>query len=115
MYGILNMHVDALWEARDIQARTPEKLMNVSNTMDFRDDVSHTALFNDGHALPHGILNVHVDTLQARTPEMLMNVGKVKVGISCGLVFQTVNQALCSQRRHTLSVVVWHGHVENEL
>ena len=68
--------------------------MNVSNTMDFRDGVSHTALFNDGHALPHGILNVHVDALQARTPEMLMNVGKVKVGISCGLVFQAVNQAL---------------------
>ena len=31
--------------------------------MDSRDDVSHTALIHDGHALPHGILNVHVDAL----------------------------------------------------
>ena len=115
VFGILNMHVDALWE---------EKLMNVSNTMDFRDGVSHTALIYDCHALPHGILNVHVDASQARTPEKLMNVSRVKVGISCvasGLVFQTVNQALCVHRndvdtsRTSFEILKLSNRVEREL
>ena len=46
-----------------MEAHSPKKLMNVSNTMDSRDEVSHTALIYNGHALPHGILNVHVDAL----------------------------------------------------
>ena len=66
VYGILSLHVDALWEARNIQARTPETRMNV---------------------------------------------GKVNVGISrvaSGLVFQTVNQALCVHRDVT-RFLLWCG------
>ena len=37
--------------------------MNVSNTMDSPGAVSRSAFIYDGHALPHGILNVRVDTL----------------------------------------------------
>ena len=36
------VHFDALWEIRDMEARSQEKLMSVSNTMDSRDEVSHT-------------------------------------------------------------------------
>ena len=57
------VHVDALWEARNMEARSQEKLMNVCNTMGSRDEVSHTVLLFDCHALPHGILYVHVDSL----------------------------------------------------
>ena len=32
-HGILHVHLDASWEARDMEARSPKKLMNVSNTM----------------------------------------------------------------------------------
>ena len=41
------VHFDALWEVRDMEARSQEKLMSVSNTMDSRDEVSHTVLIFD--------------------------------------------------------------------
>ena len=46
-----------------MEARSQGKLINVCNTMGSRDEVSHTVLIFDCHALPHGILYVHVDSL----------------------------------------------------
>ena len=37
--------------------------MHVSNTMDSRDEVSHSVLIFDCHALHHAILYVHVDPM----------------------------------------------------
>ena len=44
LWPACRVHVDALWEARNMEARSPTKLTNVRNTLDFLDDVSHTAL-----------------------------------------------------------------------
>ena len=41
------VHVDALWEARNVEARSQGKLMKVCNTMGSRDEVSHTVLILD--------------------------------------------------------------------
>ena len=50
--------------------RSQEKLMNMSNTMDSRDEMSHTVLIFDCHALPHGILYVHVESLWEPTDQV---------------------------------------------
>ena len=41
------VHFDASWEVRNMEARSQEKLISVSNTMDSRDEVSHTVLILD--------------------------------------------------------------------